>query len=372
MGFNTFESLHYKPLEDRLNIIMTKKKHFNNNNDKNTFFVDNIDDALLISQASNKEQLFVIGGKQIYKLFLDQNLVDNIYYSLVKKEYDGDTTMIDINWDFFRLSNFRKTELVDYFVYTKTNCISGEHQYLNILKNILKNHQDNLSCFGLNPVMHFDLKEGFPLLTTKQVFWKGVVHEILWFLNGKTDNKLLQRHNVKIWNANTTRSYLDSRGLHHLEENDGGPIYGHQFRYFNAEYVNCKTNYEGKGFDQIQYVINILKKQPDTRRAVISLWNPQQIDEMSLPPCHVMYQFRVVNKKYLDCFLFQRSADLFLGVPFNIASASLFTYIIAFLTGYEPGSLHHSISDAHIYKEHIDAVNEQMKNKVFPLSLIHI
>ena len=191
-------------------------------------------------------------------------------------------------------------------------------------------------------------------------------------MNGQTDNSILQKENVRIWNENTTRSYLDSRNLHHLEENDGGAIYGHQFRHFGAEYIDCKTNYDGQGVDQIKYVINLLKKEPNTRRAVISLWNPIQLNLQCLPPCHVLYQFRVVNDDTLDCCLFQRSGDLFLGVPFNIASASLLTHIIAVLTGYKPGILHHLISDAHIYKEHLQAVKEQLQNKVYPFPLLHI
>jgi len=373
MGFHTFESLDFNPLDDRLNIILTSKDHLKSNSDKQTFFVNNIEDVILIARSQNVENLFVIGGKQIYDLFLTKKLVDEIYYSMIKKDYDGDTTMGEIDWNTYRLKSLQKTELVDYYIYTNSKRPSGENQYLDILRNILTNHSDTLSCFGANPVMNFDLQnDGFPLLTTKKVFFRGVVHELLWFLNGKTDNKLLQKHNVKIWNENTTREYLDSRGLHHLEEGDGGAIYGHQFRFCGADYINCKTNYDGQGVDQIKYVIDLLKKEPNTRRAVISLWNPNQLKDMCLPPCHVLYQFRVVNDNRLDCFLFQRSGDLFLGVPFNIASASLFTHIISFLTGYTPGTLHHVISDAHIYKEHLNAVKEQLQNKVYPFPVLRI
>ena len=278
MGFHTFESLDFNPLDDRLNIILTSKDHLKSNSDKQTFFVNNIEDVLLIARSQNVENLFVIGGKQIYDLFLTKKLVDEIYYSMIKKDYDGDTTMVEIDWNTYRLKSLQKTELVDYYIYTNSKRPSGENQYLDILRNILTNHSDTLSCFGANPVMNFDLQnDGFPLLTTKKVFFKGVVHELLWFLNGKTDNKLLQKHNVKIWNENTTREYLDSRGLHHLQEGDGGAIYGHQFRFCGADYINCKTNYDGQGVDQIKYVIDLLKKEPNTRRAVISLWNPNQL-----------------------------------------------------------------------------------------------
>ena len=222
MGFRTFESLNFNPLEDRLNIVLTSKDHFKSNSDKKTFFVDSIENGLLIARSQNVENLFVIGGKQIYDLFLKKNLVQEIYYSKIKKDFDGDTVMVDVDWDTYRLKSVKETELVDYYVYRNVNRPSGENQYLNILCNILTNHSDTLSCFGSNPVMHFDLQnDGFPLLTTKKVFFRGVVHELLWFLNGKTDNRLLQKHKVNIWNENTTREYLDSRGLHHLKKATG-------------------------------------------------------------------------------------------------------------------------------------------------------
>ena len=182
MGLHTFESLDFNPLDDRVNIILTSKDHLKSNSDKQTLFVNNIEDVLLIARSQNVENLFVIGGKQIYDLFLTKNLVDEIYYSMIKKDYDGDTTMVEIDWNTYRLKSLQKTELVDYYIYTNSKRPSGENQYLDILRNILTNHSDTLSCFGANPVMNFDLQhDGFPLLTTKKVFFKGVVHELLWF-----------------------------------------------------------------------------------------------------------------------------------------------------------------------------------------------
>ena len=190
MGFNTFESLNFCPLEDRLNIVLTSKDHLKSNSDKKTFFVDSIENVLLIARSQNVENLFVIGGKQIYDLFLKKNLVQEIYYSKIKKDFDGDTVMVDVDWDSYRLKSVKETELVDYYVYRNVNRPSGENQYLNILRNILTNHSDTLSCFGTNP-LYISISKGWvSVIDVKKVFFRGVVHELLWFLNGKTDNHL--------------------------------------------------------------------------------------------------------------------------------------------------------------------------------------
>ena len=160
--------------------------------------------------------------------------------------------------------------------------------------------------------------------------WKTCLKELLWFIKGSTSNKELQEQNVKIWNGNATREFLDSRGLSHLEENDLGPVYGHQWRFFNAEYETCMHNYKGKGVDQLQNVVNLLKNPAtrSSRRIIMSAWNPCQLDQMALPPCHVMCQFNVIGDK-LSCSMYQRSGDVGLGVPFNIASYSFLTHLLA-------------------------------------------
>ena len=213
----------------------------------------------------------------------------------------------------------------------------GEDQYIQLIQLILVNgtlekgrNGNTKSYFGYS--MRFSLKDGcLPLLTTKQVAWKTCFNELIWFIRGSTDNKLLNDKNVHIWDANSTREFLDSRGLTENEVNDLGPIYGHQWRHFNAEYKDCHTNYEGQGVDQLQNIINELKTEEGrtSRRLVMSAWNPCQIDKMALPPCHVLVQFNVRERKYLSCSLYQRSGDVGLGVPFNIASYSFLTHILA-------------------------------------------
>ena len=244
-----------------------------------------------------------------------------------------------------------------------------EEQYLQLIRDVLEKgtmeegrNGRTKSLFGYS--MRYSLKDGtIPLLTTKRVAWKTCFNELIWFINGHTDNKKLTDKKVTIWNANASREFLDSRGLHNNEVDDLGPVYGHQWRHFNAEYKDCHTDYTGKGVDQLQYIIDSLKN-PETRtsrRLVLSAWNPCQIDQMALPPCHVLMQFYVRENKYLSCSLYQRSGDIGLGVPFNIASYSFLTHIIARHCGLIADEFVHFIGNAHIYENHIDTLKTQIQ-----------
>ena len=198
--------------------------------------------------------------------------------------------------------------------------------------------------------------------------YKTILRELLWFIKGSTDNQELKDKNVHIWDGNASKSFLESRGLSY-EQDDLGPIYGFQWRHFGAEYKDRQTDYSGKGYDQLQWLINEIKENPTSRRLILSAWNPAALDEMALPPCHILCQFYVNQKENtLSCQLYQRSGDMFLGVPFNIASYAFLTYILCKLTGYKPGKFHHILGDAHIYEEHDTAVLLQIKRvpKLFP------
>lgn len=247
-----------------------------------------------------------------------------------------------------------------------------EQGYLDLLKNVLERGEEKLDRTGTGTLsmfgaqLRFDLKGSFPLLTTKRVYWKGVVEELLWFLRGDTNAKHLNEKNVKIWDGNTSRAYLDSIGHSHRQEGDGGAIYGHQWTHWNAPYTDCFADYSGRGIHQIHKVIEQLRSSPDSRRHVVVAWNPEQIHEMALPPCHIVFQFYVSQGKFLSCHMFQRSCDLFLGLPFNISSYALLTYIIAHQVGLMPGELILSISDAHIYKNHIDQVKTLLERNPMP------
>jgi len=198
----------------------------------------------------------------------------------------------------------------------------------------------------------------FPLLTTKKVFFRGVVEELLWFLRGSTNAKELQEKGIHIWDSNSSREYLDSVGLVNNELGDLGPIYGRQWRSFN-------------GIDQIKYIIDELKKDNNSRRAVLSAWNPSQLNEMALPPCHMVYNF-YKNSKGLSCLMTMRSSDLFLGLPFNIASTALLTMLIAKILNIKAVNIAITSCDSHIYEEHIDAVKIQLERSpnIFPNIII--
>tara|TARA_B100001093_G_scaffold3139_1_gene3217 strand:+ start:5125 stop:5991 length:867 start_codon:yes stop_codon:yes gene_type:complete len=235
----------------------------------------------------------------------------------------------------------------------------------DVLKNgIIKDDRTGvgtISVFG--KTMRFNLKEGFPLITTKRVYFKGVVEELLWMLRGCTNAKELDKYGVKIWNANATKEFLESRKLEY-EEGELGPIYGHQWRHFGAKYKGSDADYSNEGIDQIKNVIELIKNDPDSRRIIISAWNPAANEEMALPACHCMCQFYVDKKtNELSCQMYQRSGDIGLGIPFNIASYALLTHIIAKMCDLTPKEFIHVIGDAHIYTNHIDALQHQIEQE---------
>jgi thymidylate synthase len=255
-----------------------------------------------------------------------------------------------------------------------------ELQYLNLINDIIERgtkekgrNGDTLSIFGA--AMHFSLENNnIPLLTTKKLAWKTCLKELLWFIRGDTDNKKLRENSVRIWDANASREFLDSRGLINNEVDDLGPVYGHQWRHFNAPYINCHTDYKGKGVDQLQNIIDCLNdpEKRMSRRLVMTAWNPCQLDEMALPPCHILCQFNVSSGNKLSCALYQRSGDIGLGVPFNIASYSFLTHILAKHCGLEPFEFIYTLGNCHIYEEHLDALKEQLVRKPFSFPQIQI
>lgn len=227
-------------------------------------------------------------------------------------------------------------------------------QYLDLLRDVLENGVDKMDRTGVGTrsvfgrQMRFDLNKGFPLMTTKKMHLKSIIYELLWFLKGDTNVKYLQEHGVRIWNE-----WADENG-------DLGPVYGSQWR-----------NWNGEGIDQIAEVIEKLKKTPNDRRMIVSAWNVGKIAQMHLPPCHMMFQFYVANNK-LSCMLYQRSCDMFLGVPFNIASYALLTMMIAQVCGYELGEFIHTLGDTHIYHNHFDQVREQLSHTPYELPQMRI
>jgi thymidylate synthase len=255
-----------------------------------------------------------------------------------------------------------------------------EYQYLNLIQDILEQKNEHisrngstLSVFGAGMV--FSLEQGWmPLLTTKQMAWKTCLKELLWFIQGKTDNRLLQTAGVHIWDDNASRDFIESRGLSHYAEGDLGPIYGHQWRHFNAGYSGHETDYTGKGVDQLAEIIRCLKDPVErfSRRLIMSAWNPCQLAEMALPPCHVLCQFNVDNQNRLSCALYQRSGDVGLGVPFNIASYSFLTHLLAKHCGLVTHEFVYYLGNAHIYDDHVEALKPQLLRRPFPFPRVEI
>ncbi|HCY41166.1 MAG TPA: thymidylate synthase [Prolixibacteraceae bacterium] len=230
-------------------------------------------------------------------------------------------------------------------------------QYLDLLNHVINNGVEKSDRTGTGTISVFghqsryDLSEGFPVLTTKKLHMKSIIHELLWFLTGDTNIKYLQENGVRIWNE-----WADENG-------ELGPVYGYQWRSWPSP--------DGQHIDQITQVVNSIKNNPDSRRHLISAWNVGQIDQMKLPPCHILVQFYVANGK-LSCQLYQRSADIFLGVPFNIASYALLTLMMAQVCGLQPGDFIHTLGDAHIYLNHLEQVKLQLSREPYPLPQMKI
>jgi thymidylate synthase len=258
--------------------------------------------------------------------------------------------------------------------------IHPEYQYLQLIKDVLTSGEISTGRNGVTrsifgATMRFPLaNKTLPLLTTKKLAWKICLKELLWFMNGSTSNHLLKSQNVHIWDKNGERSFLDQQGLQHYEEDDLGPIYGHQWRHFNAPYIDAQTDYSGRGVDQLQNIIDTLKHPTKrySRRLILSAWNPLQISEMALPPCHILMQFNVNKKDELSCCLYQRSGDIGLGVPFNIASYSFLTHILATHCGLKAKEFIHFIGNAHIYDVHGKSLEKQLLRQPLPFSTLQI
>lgn len=416
MGRKTWKSIpeKFRPLKGRDNIVLTKNKNVKLDGVRTMSF-NQFKKWYSHQLGKNPEkEYYVIGGSQIYSLFLNDDLLkpSNLYLThivapVIKKDKKVTFEEPHLMHYFPDLPECYKlicysekmTETIDdtkvqyQFLKYKyhDDLYSCERQYLDCLSDILHNGKNRgdrtgtgtISVFGRQ--MRFKLTDGtIPILTTKQVPWKSCIHELLWFLRGDTDAKILQNQGVKIWDGNTSREFLDSRGLSHYDEGILGPGYGFQWRHFGAEYnqkyADTSTILDKTvigGFDQIGYLVDELKNNPFSRRIFLSAWNPIKSDEMALVPCHVSCQFYVEEstekgscKPKLSCHMYQRSADMFLGEPWNILSYSILTYILAKKCNMEPNEVIISLGDAHIYNDHIENVKIQLERSCRPFPKI--
>ena len=367
MGRRTWDSLKrfskggQPPLGNRLLYVVSRSQPGEIGADKHadsTEVFPSVHEAL--ESADHDERIrdvFVIGGKAVVDETLEthKNSCKNIYLTRVNQNVEGDVKMNlqkltegfylqeiskshgenGLNFDFTRWINPKLFgECFEEYHKRMINSNHEEFQYLDLIKKIIETGTEKKDRTGVGTIstfgntMRYDLEHTFPLLTTKKVFWKGVVEELLWFIRGSTDGKILSNNGVKIWDGNGSREFLDKLGFNSRREGDLGPVYGFQWRHFGAEYKTCDTNYTGQGVDQLSEVIKQIKTNPDSRRLIVSAWNVKDLPLMALPPCHVLFHFYVSNGK-LSCLLYQRSCDVGLGIPFNIASYALLTCLVA-------------------------------------------
>jgi len=428
IGYNTWLTLPniYKKNIKRKNIIISRS--FSTDKITGTEkYVESLDDALsYASTISNLDNIYVIGGAAIYDIALGHPLLDTIYLTYIKHSYPADNeieqqiyfplTHTHLN-DFVANNslvlasvsdkyndigknicfNFKKYVCTEKFreiyaatkknqriIYSKqcTTLINsdkddiGEFQYLTLIKTIMSKgifkqtrNAITKSIFGYQ--LRYDLAEGYPISTVKKSYPKTIFEELMWMIRGQTNVKKLQEKNVHIWDKNSTKEYLEKYNLPY-EEGDIGPGYGFQMRYFGAKYLDCHADYHGQGVDQLNECINLINNDPHSRRIIIDLWNCVDVPKMSLPACHINYNFGVDlydkplasgTKGKLNCHLLQRSWDVLLG--WNTTTAALLTYLLAHHCNLNPGILVHSITDAHLYKEHIDsgAINKLLNRR---------
>ena len=384
MGRNTWESLPKKEegLKGRLNIVVSKTLCQNQNlvNNSRLIFTDTLQNAINSCSSKNIHEIFIIGGARLYSEALQTCDINFVYLNKINKIYECDTYFPIHLLNLYEPISCQQQSLTDFDITMNILTLKNteEHQYLDLVKDILENGSlksnrtgiKTLSVFGRT--MTFSLKDNkIPLITTKRTWFKGIVEELLWFLSGSIDSKILEEKGINIWSGNTSREFLDKNGFTDRSVGCIGPGYSFQWRHFGCPYVEGQTDYTDQGFDQIKHIVNLIKNDPDSRRILLNSWDPSTVDNSSLNPCHVLAQFNVTDG-YLNCQMYQRSCDILLGCPFNIASYSLLTIMLAHVTGLKPGTFIHVIGDAHIYETHIEALKEQITKVPYKFPKCHI
>ncbi|MBA0855633.1 hypothetical protein Goshw_016606 [Gossypium schwendimanii] len=410
MGRKTWESIppQYRPLPGRLNVVLTRSGSFDIATAENVVICGSMTSALELLAASpyclSIEKVFVIGGGQIFRESLNAAGCDAIHITEIETSIECDTFMPAIDSSVFQpwYSSFPVVEnniryCFTTYVRVRTSAVEHFSQDCDqVLDNKLDSSKFEIQNFSFLPKMIFEKHEEYLYLNMIQdvisegnlkgdrtgtgtlskfgcqkVFWRGVVEELLWFISGSTNAKVLQEKGIHIWDGNASREFLDSIGLTDREEGDLGPVYGFQWRHFGARYTDMHADYTGQGFDQLLDVIDKIKNNPNDRRIILSAWNPSDLKLMALPPCHMFAQFYVANGE-LSCQMYQRSCDMGLGVPFNIASYALLTYMIAHVCDLVPGDFIHVLGDTHVYSTHVRPLQEQLQKLPKPFPILKI
>ena len=346
----------------------------NDVNNNNPIFVKNINEVISLSDDETERKCYVAGGAEIYSQFLKKGLISRIHLSLMNETYDCDTHLEIIPNEWVIEKEEKYNEFTHYELVPSK---SGEYHYLNSLRDVFENGKERKGRNGITlskftKHLSFNLQKGFPLLTTKRMFSRGIIEELLFFLKGETDSNQLLKKNVKIWDENTNREFLDNNGFPERKQGIMGPMYGYQWRHFNAEYNEENGKPKEKGIDQLKNVIDDIRKNPMSRRHLLTDYNPLQVKNGVLYPCHsIIIQF-YVDEGYLDMFCYIRSSDMFLGLPFNIASSSMMLVIISSIVGLEPRMVNITLGDAHVYKVHQNHVKEQLNRFRYSLPKLEL
>jgi dihydrofolate reductase/thymidylate synthase len=421
MGRKTWESLplNFKPLPNRINVVISNQDIIINNKNVIVSKWEDFENHLINyqnkynSEHTNENiminEIFIIGGQQIYNLALKTRKINKLYITEVYKNIQCDTYINDyLNKEFINtelndfaltyVSKFNTSEENNYRFMTYYNvknyddvkilnqdilwCNKEEMNYLNVMREILENgieREDRtgtgtISTFGNQ--LKFNLRDTFPISTTKRMFLRGIFEELKLYLTGKTDNKILQEKNIHIWDGNTSREFLDKRGLTHYPEGDMGETYGFNMRHYGGKYEGCDKNYDNTvGFDQLEYVIDLLKNNPTSRRIIINLWNPATQENAALPSCLCQYQFYVnTQSRELSLQIYIRSSDYFLANNWNTCTGALFVHMLCNVNGinFTPGDLSVVIGDTHLYKTHLEQVKENLMRKPYPFPMLKV
>ena len=392
MGKNTFFSLpersSTKQLKDRINIVITSNPDSLNEDVLNFICLDLA--LIYCSNQDNIENVFVIGGATLYSEAIYHNYLENIYINLISDTTEECNIYFPVNLnslsniildDRYEMTQFN-SDKITFLKYLVNFTNYDEKNYIHLLTKIMNlgderqtRNSVTKSIFGEK--LLFDLKEGFPLLTTKKMFLRGIFEELKWFFQGKTDSKILEEKNVNIWKWNSTDEFINSVGLPY-REGDIGNMYGFQWNHAGAEYSGCDQDYTDKGFNQIEYCLNLLKTDKYSRRILMTTYVPHEANKGVLYPCHgLTVQWYVKENdgiNYLSCHMYQRSADMFLGVPFNISSYALMCYMFCEVLNndssyngllFKPDRLVMSFGDLHVYESHYEQVSNQISREPF-------
>jgi len=386
MGANTWTSLYKKKFKDRINIVVGSSNLESSEGERgelcgeeHVYFTTSVDKALDILFKLKVEKCYVIGGVGLWSEFLERKLINRMYITHIPGDY--------LCSKFFNIKDNKRVNKD----FTRKDKIYNEHNNLIVSKYYYKNKEEKKVLSTINKIINkgcykldrsgvgtkslfgksftYDIRNyRLPLFTHRKIFIRGIIEELLFFISGKTNTKVLEEKNVNIWKGHTSKEYLDKiinpDRRHLYSEGSYGPAYGFQLRHWGAEFIGDYEDYTGKGFDQLQYVINLLRTNKTSRRILFSYWNPSVLDKVPLPSCHLLYNFFVdVEKNELSVSFYQRSNDFALAAAFNVCSASILVFMLCKVTGLKPGKCVHNICDLHLYINQIDSVKQFSNNK---------